>query len=160
MSSRNSLLVCTLCFLVTLLVIYYPVVAVDENTVDEKSKECANPEKPESCANPEKIPLLQIEELQKYNGKVKGEKIYLSILGDVYDVTKGAEYYAEGAGYHGFAGRDAAVPFVTGVFTEEESQKSTDVLKDGELYGMKTWVDFYRNEERYPFLGHRSDLLL
>lgn len=71
----------------------------------------------------------------------------------MYDVTKGAEYYAEGAGYHGFAGRDAAVPFVTGVFTEEESQKSTDVLKDGELYGMKSWVVFYKNEERYPFLG-------
>ena len=91
---------------------------------------------------------------QRYNGKTKGEKIYLSIIGEVYDVSNGgAKFYAEGTGYHGFAGRDAAVPFVNLKFTEEEAAKSTDVLKDSELQGLKTWVDFYKNEERYLYMG-------
>jgi hypothetical protein len=68
-------------------------------------------------------------------------------------VSKGAAYYAEGSGYHVFAGRDGAVPFITGKFNEEESEKSTDVLKDAELISLKTWVEFYRDEERYPFVG-------
>lgn len=89
----------------------------------------------------------------RYNGKVKGETIYLSIFGEVYDVTKGAEFYAEGAGYHAFAGRDAAVPFITGIFTEEEAAKSTDVLSDEDIRGMKSWLEFYQKEERYPFVG-------
>ncbi|KAI2502479.1 hypothetical protein MHU86_11985 [Fragilaria crotonensis] len=119
------------------------VVAADEST----------PEKIETCDNPEQIPLVSIEELEKFNGKVKGETIYLSIFGEVYDVTKGAEFYAEGAGYHAFAGRDAAVPFITGIFTEEEAAKSTDVLSDADLMSMKSWLEFYQKEERYPFVG-------
>jgi hypothetical protein len=68
-------------------------------------------------------------------------------------VSKGQEYYAEGSGYHVFAGHDGAVPFITGTFNDEEAEKSTDVLKDAQLVSLKTWVEFYRDEERYPFLG-------
>lgn len=89
----------------------------------------------------------------RYNGKVKGEKIYLSVLGMVYDVSKGKQYYAEGAGYHIFAGRDGAVPFVTGNFTVEEAAKSTDVLSDPQLFQLKMWDDFYKGEDRYPLVG-------
>jgi predicted heme/steroid binding protein len=89
----------------------------------------------------------------RYNGKVKGDKIYLSILGEVYEVTNGPEFYAEGAGYHTFAGREAAVPFISGKFTEEEAAKSTDVLTDVEVFSLKTWLDFYKNEKRYSYVG-------
>lgn len=89
----------------------------------------------------------------RYNGKVKGEKIYLSVLGMVYDVSKGPQYYAEGSGYHIFAGRDGAVPFVTGTFTEEEAAKSTDELNDSQLIQLKSWDEFYRGEEKYPLVG-------
>jgi hypothetical protein len=65
MTSRNSLLVCTLGFLVTLIAMYYPVIAVEETTGQEKPEECVNPENPGACANPEKIPLLQIEDFEK-----------------------------------------------------------------------------------------------
>lgn len=68
-------------------------------------------------------------------------------------MSKGQEYYAEGSGYHVFAGQDGAVPFISGKFNDEEAEKSTDVLKDAELVSLKTWVEFYRDEERYPFVG-------
>jgi predicted heme/steroid binding protein len=40
----------------------------------------------------------------RYNGEDKGEPIYLSVLGEVYDVTIGDEFYAVGNGYSFFAG--------------------------------------------------------
>lgn len=89
----------------------------------------------------------------RHNGKVKGDKIYVSVLGLVYDVTEGERYYGEAAPYHIFAGRDGAVPFVTGNFTEEEAAKSTDVLSDMELHQLKSWDDFYKGEKRYPLIG-------
>mmetsp|Transcript_22717 Transcript_22717/g.52538 ORF Transcript_22717/g.52538 Transcript_22717/m.52538 type:complete len:165 (-) Transcript_22717:414-908(-) len=93
--------------------------------------------------------------LRRYNGEPKGagRDIWLSILGEVYNVTKGPEYYEEGSGYHFFAGRDGSVPFITGNFTPYEGNKSTDVLGVPEVYALNQWREFYEKEKRYPFLG-------
>ena len=78
----------------------------------------------------------------------------MSILGVVYDVSKGPEYYAPGNGYSIFAGRDGTVPFVTGKFTDEECEKGSDALTDAQLYNVDTeWSEFYAKESKYPFVG-------
>lgn len=41
-------------------------------------------------------------ELKKYTNLKDG--LYISILGQVFDVTKGAKYYGPGATYHAFTG--------------------------------------------------------
>ena len=53
-------------------------------------------------------------ELAQYVDTRKGLKV--AICGQVFDVTKGAEFYAKGAGYGFFAGRDASLAFATGNF--------------------------------------------
>ena len=53
-------------------------------------------------------------ELAKYVDTRTGLKV--AICGQVFDVTKGAEFYAKGAGYGFFAGRDASLAFATGNF--------------------------------------------
>ena len=53
-------------------------------------------------------------ELAQYVDTRKGLKV--AIFGQVFDVTKGAEFYAKGAGYGFFAGRDASLAFATGNF--------------------------------------------
>ena len=53
-------------------------------------------------------------ELSKYVDTNKGLKV--AICGQVFDVSKGAEFYAKGAGYGFFAGRDASLAFATGNF--------------------------------------------
>ena len=53
-------------------------------------------------------------ELAQYVDISKGLKV--AICGRVFDVTKGAEFYAKGAGYGFFAGRDASLAFATGNF--------------------------------------------
>jgi hypothetical protein len=78
------------------------------------------------------LKLFTKEELATYNGKAKGRPIYLGIsetasffssypshsllavLGDVFDVTKGDRYYAEGGGYAFFSGIDGTRAYVTG----------------------------------------------
>lgn len=45
------------------------------------------------------------EELAKYNGTDEDLPILLSILGSVFDVTKGRNHYGAGGGYNHFAGR-------------------------------------------------------
>ena len=44
------------------------------------------------------------------------KELKVAICGQVFDVTKGAEFYAKGAGYGFFAGRDASLAFATGNF--------------------------------------------
>ena len=53
-------------------------------------------------------------ELARYVDTQNGLKV--AICGQVFDVTKGAEFYAKGAGYGFFAGRDASLAFATGNF--------------------------------------------
>ena len=53
-------------------------------------------------------------ELAQYVDASRGLKV--AICGQVFDVTKGAEFYAKGAGYGFFAGRDASLAFATGNF--------------------------------------------
>ena len=43
-------------------------------------------------------------------------ELKVAICGQVFDVSKGAEFYAKGAGYGFFAGRDASLAFATGNF--------------------------------------------
>lgn len=83
--------------------------------------------------------------------------MWLSLLGEVYDVTGGPDYYAPGASYGAFTGRDASVPFCTGKFNSEEAEKSPEVLKNSDLVGLVDWRDFYRKHEVYKFVGKLLD---
>ena len=58
--------------------------------------------------------LFTPDQLAAYNAEGEGRTIYLSILGDVFDVTAGAQHYAKGQAYHHFAGADASRAFATG----------------------------------------------
>lgn len=49
--------------------------------------------------------LFTREELSLFDGK--NGKLYLSILGKVFDVTKGKKYYAPGEHYHCFTGNSS-----------------------------------------------------
>ena len=44
------------------------------------------------------------DELAAYDGTDDSKGIYLAILGQVFDVSKGKDYYAKGGGYGFFSG--------------------------------------------------------
>lgn len=102
------------------------------------------------CADKKRV--VTKEELATKTGK-DGAPIWLAIMGEVYDVSAGSEYYADGSGYHIFAGREGNVPFITGTFTPEESEKSVETLKPADIGSLDHWREFYEKEEKYPFVG-------
>lgn len=94
--------------------------------------------------------LFTTNELKQFSGEGT-DKIYLSILGKVFDVTKGKKYYGLGGTYHGFAGRDASKAFITGDFTEQGLTDDISNLTLNELGDLKEWALKY--EKDYVFKG-------
>lgn len=106
----------------------------------------------EEAPSEKKIQIISQDELKVANG-IDSPNLWLSMLGRVYDVSAGPQYYSKDSQYHVFVGRDSPVPFISGIFTEEEAAKSWRALEEKQLYSFIHWVDFYENEEKYPFLG-------
>lgn len=50
-----------------------------------------------------KFKLFTSEEISQYNG-IEMSELYLVILGNIFNVTKGAKYYGPGETYHVFVG--------------------------------------------------------
>ena len=86
-------------------------------------------------------------ELAQHVGQPAGSPIWISILGEVFDVTPGARHYGPDGGYHFFAGRDATRAFHTGDFIEEGLIDSVGGLSDSAMLSLHEWAQFYRGEK-------------
>ncbi|KAG7341483.1 cytochrome b5-like heme/steroid binding domain containing protein [Nitzschia inconspicua] len=105
------------------------------------------------------IRMITKEELAKHIGTGEGEEsaIWLSVLGEVYDVTTGAGYYAQGSSYGAFSGTDCSVCFVSGIFTKEEGDKETSEIPSEQIPALMDWRNFYAGHETYKFVGYLLD---
>lgn len=106
----------------------------------------------EDASKEETIRMIPVEELQRNDGN-QTEYLWLSIMGKVYDVSAGRQYYGPNGPYEIFVGKDANVPFITGNFTDQEAQKSLLDLTSAELFNLETWTEFYEKEAKYKFIG-------
>lgn len=86
-------------------------------------------------------------ELKKYTNLKDG--LYISILGQVFDVTKGAKYYGPGATYHAFTGRDASLAFITGEFNDDSLTDDISSLSIHQIKALNDWVQFYNKNYIY-----------
>lgn len=100
----------------------------------------------------ETLRMVTKEELAFHDGN-QTDTLWLSIMSKVFDVTAGREYYAPDAPYRVFVGRDANVPFITGVFNPDEAEKALTELENHQLFALEHWSQFYDDEEKYPFIG-------
>ena len=98
------------------------------------------------------VRMVTKEELAMHDGK-QTPTVWLSIMSKVFDVSAGPEYYSENGPYRVFVARDGNVPFVTGVFNPEEAAKPLSSLEPHELSNLEHWLQFYVDEEKYPFVG-------
>uniref|UniRef100_A0A1Y1MCK6 Cytochrome b5 heme-binding domain-containing protein n=1 Tax=Photinus pyralis TaxID=7054 RepID=A0A1Y1MCK6_PHOPY len=94
--------------------------------------------------------LLTPEELKEFNGEAN-PRLYLAVLGSVYDVSKGRKHYGPGETYNVFVGRDASRSFVTGKFKDAEASDDVIGLTNKELLSLDNWVKFY--EKQYTKVG-------
>eukprot|EP00193_Tetraselmis_chui_P001762 CAMPEP_0177752152 /NCGR_PEP_ID=MMETSP0491_2-20121128/764_1 /TAXON_ID=63592 /ORGANISM="Tetraselmis chuii, Strain PLY429" /LENGTH=295 /DNA_ID=CAMNT_0019267331 /DNA_START=72 /DNA_END=959 /DNA_ORIENTATION=+ len=105
--------------------------------------------------HPERRAFTQ-DELSKFTG-AGDTPIYISILGQVFDVTKGRRHYGPGQAYSVFAGRDASRSFITGEFEGQEVRSDVTGLEPQEMKGLLEWRGFYH--ETYVFKGYLADSL-
>lgn len=106
-------------------------------------------EKPDSNSESinEKHKVFTISELKRYTNLKDG--LYLSILGQVFDVTKGAKHYGPGASYHAFTGRDASLAFIIGDFNSEGLTDDVSSLSAQQVKALDDWVQFYNKNYIY-----------
>lgn len=84
----------------------------------------------------------------------KEDRIWLSILGKVYDVTEGIDFYGQEKGsYKFYAGRDASPCFSTGKNNEDGAGEDLLEWEDKKLMSVYEWSEFYANHETYEYLG-------
>jgi len=118
----------------------------DEELIEKLRKQAAVRESGSSG-----IKIYSVEELKKYDGSPGSPGLYIALLGVVYDVAKGAQYYGPGGGYSFFAGRDASRAYVTGNFEEAGLVSNVDGLSSGDYLGLEEWSRFY--EKDYSKVG-------
>ncbi|KAG6795701.1 neuferricin [Apis mellifera caucasica] len=91
--------------------------------------------------------IFTSSELKKYTNLENG--LYISILGHVFDVTKGAKHYGPGATYHAFTGRDASLAFITGEFNDNNLIDDISSLSIQQVKALNDWVQFYNKNYIY-----------
>jgi predicted heme/steroid binding protein len=94
------------------------------------------------------LPMLTLEELKQYDGSDPSKPVYLSIMGQIYDVSAGMKHYGPKGSYHAFAGRDASRGFISGCFANERGHDLRG-LTDKQLDELKDWAKFYREHKTY-----------
>lgn len=80
------------------------------------------------------------------------EDLLLVVVGEIYDVKGGEKYYEGDGGYGCFIRKDRTRAFVSGKFTEDETDDLSDMTED-QCLGILHWVDFYRNHATYKHVG-------
>jgi hypothetical protein len=83
--------------------------------------------------------------------KCNDKSLYLAVLGNVYDVSKGDKHYKPGGSYAFFVGRDASRAYVTGDFTKDLNDKIDD-LTDSQVADIFNWKKFY--DDTYTHVGY------
>ncbi len=124
-----------------------------ESTSDEK--ECKSENIDDNYPS-KAVRVVTQEELGSKNGEDDSE-IWLSVLGEVFDVTEGRSFYGKGMSYSGLAGTDCTICYVSGIFTAEEAAKHTDELTDAMIPGVVEWLGFYGSHTSYKFIGYLVD---
>eukprot|EP00668_Euglena_longa_P045817 GGOE01061499.1.p1 GENE.GGOE01061499.1~~GGOE01061499.1.p1 ORF type:complete len:285 (+),score=65.00 GGOE01061499.1:181-1035(+) len=103
--------------------------------------------------SPDGWPVFTPEELAEYDGRHPRKPLYLAVLGEVFDVTTGAQHYQQGTGYHCFVGRDASAAFMTGKFQGDGLTSDVSDLAPEGLQAVLGWRDFYAKHETYRKVG-------
>lgn len=101
----------------------------------------------------EDVRVVPEEELAGKIGLNGEGDIWLSVVGEVYDVTTGRDFYGVGTGYSFFAGKDASPCFATGKFNDEGLKDNLNEMPMTQLGGIVGWRDFYRKHDSYNFVG-------
>ena len=79
------------------------------------------------------------QQLRAFDGKDDDTPLYVSLKGDVFDVSEARSFYGPGGGYALFAGRDASKCLATMSLEEADLDQPVDALNFGEREQLDEW---------------------
>jgi len=112
-------------------------------------------------------PVYTFDGLLKFNGADRNKPLLLAVVGEVYDVGPGEQFYApskdgekEGGGYQFYAGCDCSKGFSSegsemdhGLTPCRKLLSKIVDMKPESVKDILDWRDFYRKHEKYRFVG-------
>eukprot|EP00744_Colponema_vietnamica_P005360 GILI01007863.1.p3 GENE.GILI01007863.1~~GILI01007863.1.p3 ORF type:complete len:122 (-),score=31.98 GILI01007863.1:349-714(-) len=90
------------------------------------------------------------EDLSQFNG-LNGKPIYLSVMGIVYDVTPGEDFYAVGKAYGCFAGKEVSRCLAKMEINDNEANAGWVNLNEEHAKTMLEWKAKY--DTKYKIMG-------
>jgi membrane-associated progesterone receptor component len=120
------------------------------------SQESSSPKESDEKPKEEEPIVLRdftLEQLREYNGS-NGKPIYIAIKGEVFDASKGTQYYGVDAPYHCFAGRDATRAMAKFSFDEAElSNPDISDIGPFEKGMLEDFIHKFKYYRCYPVIG-------
>jgi len=89
-----------------------------------------------------------LSELAAYDGSDLGKPLLIGIRGQVYDVTRGRDFYGPGGPYAMFAGKDCTRALAKMSFEPELFSGNTDGLEPEELEKLEEWIEMFEGKYR------------
>mmetsp|Transcript_59807 Transcript_59807/g.165385 ORF Transcript_59807/g.165385 Transcript_59807/m.165385 type:complete len:433 (+) Transcript_59807:68-1366(+) len=90
------------------------------------------------------------EELLVHNGQREGVPILTSVLGRVYDVTVGKDFFGPGGPYEMFAGRDGTYNLAVMSLKKQTLDKFEYELDDEDKECLADWIAYFDNRYQRP----------
>jgi membrane-associated progesterone receptor component len=104
------------------------------------------------AAIPENLQEFTEESLSQYNGSDPSLPVYISVMGNVYDVSSKREMYQPGSSYSVFAGKDPSKALGKSSLNINEISSDYSSLNEEEMKVLLDWKAYY--DKRYPVIGH------
>lgn len=109
----------------------------------------ALPKEPIRLDPPQYTPFT-LQQLANFDG-VRGPRMFVSIKGVIFDVTRNSPSYAPGRGYHLFVGRDASRALAKASLNIEDAVPYYADLSPAELQSLDDWFHYF--SIRYNIVG-------
>ena len=89
-----------------------------------------------------------LSELSEYDGSDSTKPLLVAIRGQVYDVTRGRDFYGPGGPYGMFAGKDCTRALAKMAFDEELFTGDIAGLEADELEKLEEWIEMFEGKYR------------
>ena len=89
-----------------------------------------------------------LSELSSYDGSDPARPLLIGIRGQVYDVTRGRDFYGPGGPYGMFAGKDCTRALAKVSFDVELFTSDIEGLEPEELEKLEEWIEMFEGKYR------------
>lgn len=104
---------------------------------------------------PKPLPKLRrdftVQELKQYGGTGPDGRILVAVNGNVYDCTRGGQFYGPGGPYEAFGGHDASRGLAKFSLMVSDEYDDLSDLNTTEMNSVKEWEEQFK--ERYDYVG-------